>query len=195
MYAQYWNTWKYLLLTDLHVFKGVIVDKLINLCIWVVTNIGIFTYVLPAFGLQQDYGPFLFAGLCASAGLFEVFPSVAALVSDIKGNQVLLYQCTLPIPSSLVLLRVIAYNAIGACMLGLFVLPIGSLILWNQFSLSSINWLQLLLILPLMSLFFGSYTLFIVSRVNNMEKIGNTWMRFVYPLWFMGGFQFSWYSL
>src|SRR5438552_2983174 len=100
---------KYLLATDAHLFKKLIKDKLINLCIWVASSALIATYVLPFFGMSHNYGAFLLVGLCASAGLFEVFPSVAKLVDDIHGDQIILYQMTLPLPSWLVILRLMIY--------------------------------------------------------------------------------------
>jgi len=191
----YWVPFKYLLATDLHLFKKLIKDKLINLCIWVSSSALIATYVLPFFGMSNNYGSFLLVGLCASAGLFEVFPSVAKLVDDMQGDQVILYQVTLPLPSWLVILRLMIYNAFSAFILGLCVLPLGKLLLWNNFDLANFSFFKFLLIFSLGSAFYGSYTIFIATRVPGMTQIGNVWMRFVYPLWFLGGYQFSWQAL
>lgn len=195
MKLSYWIPFKYLLATDLHLFKKLIKDKLINLCIWVASSSLIATYVLPFFGMSNNYGAFLLVGLCASAGLFEVFPSVAKLVDDIKGDQIILYQTTLPLPSSLVILRLMIYNAFSAWVLGLCVLPLGKLLLWNNFDLTQLSPFKFLLMFSLASAFYGSYTICIATRVADMTKIGNVWMRFVYPFWFLGGYQFSWQSL
>ncbi len=36
------------------------------------------------------------------------------------------------------------------------------------------------------------FALMVGSFVKNMSTIGSVWMRFIYPIWFLGGFQFSW---
>src|SRR5438105_14494818 len=109
--VSYWIPFRALLAMDFYLFKKSIKDKLINLSIWVAASALIATYVLPFFGMTIDYGLFLLVGLCASAGLFEVFPSAAKLVDDIKGDQVILYHMTLPLPSALVVARLMIINA------------------------------------------------------------------------------------
>lgn len=194
-FSSYKTPFFYLLATDLHIFKKVIRDKFINLLIWVSSSALVAAYILPYFGMNEQYGAFLLVGLCASAGLFEVFPSVARLINDITGDQILLYHFTLPLPSWLVILRLMIYNALSAAVLSVCVLPLGKLLLWNHFHLASLSLYKFLLIFFASSLFYGSYTIFITTRVADMTQIGNVWMRFVYPLWFLGGYQFSWQSL
>lgn len=145
--------------------------------------------------MSANYGLFLLVGLCASAGLFEVFPSAAKLVDDIKGDQVILYHMTLPLPSALIILRLMIMNALSAFILGLSVLPLGKLLLGSHFDISHMHVVKFCIMFILASAFYGSYTIFIATRVPDMTKIGNVWMRFVYPLWFLGGYQFSWQSL
>lgn len=191
----YWVPFRALLAMDFYLFKKLIKDKVINLFIWVTSTVFVTAYIMPFFGLSLNYGLFLLAGLCASSGLFEVFPSVAKLVDDMKGDQVILYHMTLPLPSSLVIVRLMVANAFNACALGLCVLPLGKLLLWDRFDMSNFSLVKFLIIFMLASCFYGSYTIFIATRVPDMTKIGNVWMRFVYPLWFFGGYQFSWAAL
>ncbi len=188
----YWETFKQLLLTELSVFSELFFDKLVDLFIWVALTSVIFGYVMPAFGLAADYGVFQLAGMVASAGLFEVFPSVMALVGDIEGEQVIGYHLSLPVPSWVVLLKTAASYAIQCMVLCLSVLPMGKLVLWNQFDMSGISYGKLVLVCALGSMFYGIFTLWITSMTANVAKVGNVWMRFIFPLWFMGGFQFSW---
>ena len=186
------KTFKELLKTDLYILKGTIVDQVINLMIWTCANLLVTGYLMPAFGLSVAYGPFILAGFCASAGLFGVFPSVAGMVSDFEGDQIITYYLTLPLPSWMVFLRLIFYYTLNFGMLGILVLPIGQLIIWQQFSLLQVSFIKFAIIFVIIHLFYGAFTLWIASRVPNMTKIGNVWMRFVFPLWFLGGFQFSW---
>jgi ABC-2 type transport system permease protein len=150
---------------------------------------------MPAFGIATSYSSFMLAGLCASAGLFGIFPSVAAIASDLEGDQVITYYLTLPIPSWMIFLRLILYYAINCGILAISVLPIGQLLIWNQFNILDINVGKFIIIFTLTQLFYGAFTLWIASRVRDMTKMGNVWMRFVFPLWFLGGFQFSWQVL
>jgi ABC-type multidrug transport system permease subunit len=117
------------------------------------------------------------------------------LVTDFEGDRIISYYLTLPIPSWLVFLRSIIYYAINATALGIFVLPIGKLLLGSKFDSSALSISKFLLIFLITNIFYGSFTLWITSRVPNSLKIGNVWMRLVYPLWAFGGFQFSWQVL
>ncbi len=184
-----------LLLTDLTILKQVIWDKLINLCIWVSSIALVFTYLMPLLGLGGTFSSFMLAGLCASAGLFDVFPSAVNFVSDLEGDQIISFYCTLPIPTWLVLMRSIIYYSINSAILMACVLPIGKILMWYHFDMSTIQFGKFAIMFVLTSLFYGAFTLMVASRVRKMEKIGNIWMRMVYPLWYVGCFQFSWYVL
>jgi len=186
------HVFKQLLRTDLYILKGTVADQIFNLAIWMSTQVAVNTYLMPAFGITPDYGSFILAGLCASAGLFGVFPSVATLISDFQGDQMISYYLTLPMPSWMVFLRLIFYYALNFGMLGIMVLPLGQLLVWDQFNILQVHPVKFFIMFVLTHLFYGAFTLWIASRVCDMTKIGNVWMRFVYPIWFLGGFQFSW---
>jgi len=188
----YWLVFKNLLAEELVIFRETFSDKIINLGIWVSITAGIFGYIMPEFGLSADYGSFQLAGLIASAGLFEIFPSVMTLLSDIDGDRIISYQLTLPVPSWLILMKKIVYYAINALSLAICVTPIGKIVLWNQFDLTKIRIIPFILMLIVTSIFYGTFTLWLTARAKNMATIGNVWMRFLFPMWFLGGFQFSW---
>lgn len=187
----FWN----LLLADLLIFKQIFWDKLINLLIWVFCILVVMGYIMPSFGLSSNYGSFILAGMLASAGFFEVYPSVVGLISDFEGDQVISYYLTLPIKPSLILVKSMSYFAISAATMSLFILPFGKIILWNNFSLSQISIPRLILIFVLFNVFYGTLTLWVACKIENMTKLGNVWMRFIFPMWFFGGFQFSWQVL
>ena len=44
-------------------------------------------------------------------------------------------------------------------------------------------------------MFFGVFTVAVTAYVGALSKMENVWSRFIFPLWFMGGFQFSWASI
>jgi ABC-2 type transport system permease protein len=191
----YFNVFKNLLKIDLQSLREAFLDKVINLSIWVTCTIIIMGYIMPLLGLNPDYGVFQLGGLVGSAGLFEVFPSVMNLVVDYEGDRLISYQLTLPVPSWLIFIKIICNYAINAIVLGIIVVPLGKLILWNQFDLTKISIIPFFLVLIITGIFFGVFTLFISSLVKNMATIENVWMRVLFPLWFFGGFQFSWYVL
>lgn len=191
----YAHVFKELLFTDLRAFKNVIKDKLIDLFIWISTVTAVTSYLMPLFGLEVEFGPFTLVGLAASAGLFELFPAVMNMISDFENDQVIAYYMTLPIASWLVFMRAIVYYAISSAALGTLVLPVGNLFLRNPIALTEIHIIKFITIFLLMNMFYGAFTLFIASYVKNMLRVGSVWMRIVYPLWFLGGFQFSWYAL
>lgn len=181
--------------TDLIIFRQTILDKCINLCIWAACTGAVFTFLLPAFGLEASYGSFMIAGFIATAGLFEVFPSVMQLVSDFENDRVISFYATLPMPTFLVFIRFFFYYSFNAMTMCAFVVPLCKLLFWSSLDLSKISVLKFLIAFLLVNLFYGAYTVWIASRVTTTQKISNVWMRFVFPLWFLGAYQFPWFGL
>ncbi|MFH1643868.1 MAG: hypothetical protein ABIA74_01710, partial [bacterium] len=72
------------------------------------------------------------------------------------------------------------------------ILPLSKLLMWNQIDLMQVNWPKLFLIYIVMSFFIGFFSLFVVSFIKGMKNIGIVTMRILFPLWFLGGSQFSW---
>ncbi len=186
---------KELIYSDLMVFKQVFFDKFIDLTIWVVLTIVVMGYIMPYFGLSADFGTFQLAGVLASAGLFELYANAVDLVSDFEGDRVINYSLTLPIPSWLAIISKAAYYFIVYFLLSLLMFPIGKLVLWKQMDLAQIFYAQLLLSLIFSSVFYACFVLWASSIISSMNKLGSVWARFIFPMWFMGGFQFSWMAL
>jgi len=191
----YLNTCKELVLADLVVFKQSLFDKVIDMAIWVVLTIFVTGYIMPYFGLAQDFGPFQLGGVIAATGLFELYTNVFELTADLQGDRVINYGLTLPIPSWMALMSKSAYYAITYFILALIMLPLGKLCLWNQLSLSNIAYGKLLLVLVLQSIFYACCVLWTSTLIANLSRLGTIWARFIFPMWFMGGFQFSWMAL
>lgn len=187
----YLSTIGYLLQTDFKIFKRTISDKLIDLFIWIITMVLVTAYLMPAFGLEKSYSGFMIASLIGSAGLFEFYASVTNLVSDFEGNNITSFYITLPIPSWLIFIKNIIFYACNTAIISILVLPICKIISWHYLDLSQFNLLKFLLIFLLTNIFYATFTLWTASKVMGIEKIGSVWMRFVYPLWFLGGFQYS----
>lgn len=73
--------------------------------------------------------------------------------------------------------------------------PIGKLTLWNQFDLSQIDYGKFALCILFQNIFYACFALWASSIIANMNKLGSVWARYIFPMWFMGGFQFSWIAL
>jgi ABC-2 type transport system permease protein len=192
--VSYIKTIGYLLQTDFKILSRSITNKLIDLFIWIISTTWITVYLLPAFGLNPTYGNFLIASIIATAGLFELFASVTNLISDFTGDNITAFYLTLPIPSWYVFLRLIIFYTLNGCLQGLLVIPVCKLTAWS-FPLAEIHIFKFFLIFIFGNLFYATFTLWTTSQISNIENIGSVYMRFVYPIWIFGGYQYSWNTL
>ncbi len=191
----YLHVCKELIRADLAVFKQTFFNKLIDISIWVVLTIIVTGYVMPFFGLTHDFGVFQLCGIIAAAGLFELYTSAIELVSDFEGDRIINYNLTLPIPSWMAIISKAAYYFIIYVTLTLLMFPLGKICLWNQLDLTQINYFKFLVIVIFQCIFYACFVLWAASIIANMSKLGSIWSRFIFPMWFMGGFQFSWLAL
>lgn len=186
---------KELIRTDLFIFKNDLFGRSIDLIIWVSLQLGIVTYVMPYFGLSSTFGTFQFGGILAATALFELYGNVVNIISDFQGNRVIDYQLTLPVSSRAVLIsRMISY-ALSYIIITLIMLPVGKLLLWYQFDLTQVSWFKLILAILAQGMFYASFVFFPASLVLNLSQMRTVWSRFIFPMWFLGGFQFSWKAL
>lgn len=184
-----------LIRTDLLIFKNDLRSRCIDLVIWVSLQLGIITYVMPYFGLSQGFGTFQFGSVLAATALFELYGNVVNIISDFQSNRIIDYQLTLPVSSRAVLVsRMIAY-AISYITITVIMLPVGKMLLWYQFDLTHVSWLKLALAITAQGLFYASFVFFPASLVLNLSQMRTVWSRFIFPMWFLGGFQFSWKAL
>ncbi len=180
---------------EMTVFKQGFLDKLINLAIWVIMSLIVTAYVMPLFGLNANFGMFQYAAMIGAGGLFTMYTSVVEFISDLEGERIINFYLTLPIPSWFVLLCKAIYYFIIYFIFTLLILPMGKLALWNQFDLTTIQYGKLLIILLVQNIFYAGFVLWAASKIPNIMQMENIWMRYIFPMWFMGGFQFSWLSL
>jgi ABC-type polysaccharide/polyol phosphate export permease len=184
-----------LIRTDLVVFKDLFFDKFIDLSIWMVLMLFVNGYIMQFFGLASNFGAFQLAGVIASSGLFELYGNVIELVSDFEGERIINYNATLPIPSWLAVLCKSAYYFIIYMIFAITMLPICIACIWKQIDITQIAYGKLLLALIAQSAFYAGFVIWTASLVANMAKLGNIWSRFIFPMWILGGFQFSWLAL
>jgi hypothetical protein len=169
-------------------------DKVIDLSIWMALTLFVMNYIMPFFGLPH-FGPFQFGGIIAACGLFELYGSVTDLVSDFEGDRIINYTMTLPAPSLLILLsKVIAFSIIYL-LLTIAMIPVGKICLWHELDMRSIEYGKLTIMLFVQNIFYACFVIWVASIVSSISKLGSVWARFIFPMWFMGGFHFSWLAL
>ncbi len=184
----------YLIRADLVVFRYFVVDGMIDTIVTTVLLVGIMTYIMPLLGTTREYGPFVGLGAIASTCIFNMYGIVTILVSDIRGDQIILYRLSLPVPPALIFVArafvsavKVAVNAVVA-----FIIAIGLLVMGGRFSAEYFSIGKFVLFSFFMFIFIGFFVVFMGSFVKNLDRIGVVWTRMIYPLWFLGGAQFSW---
>ena len=194
-YLRYMHVCKELIRADFMVFKQMLKDRCINLTIWMILTITVMGYILPYFGLPKTFGVFQLGGLLAAIGLFEMHNNIITMVSDFDGDRIIDYHLTLPIPSWLAILSKGIYFFLVFTFLTIIMIPVGKVLVWQQLDLAQIGYAKLLLILVVQNIFYAFSALWIAGSLKTIHKVGNVWMRIIFPMFFMGGFQFSWVAL
>jgi ABC-2 type transport system permease protein len=191
----YLPTLGHLLHADFLTFKHVFTDKIIDFFIYSSLTVLVMSHFISGVGTSANFGLFTAATGVAVSGMFEIFPRVMTLLSDLVGNKVISYDVTLPIPSWMAIARIGLSDGLRNLLVGSLSLPFGLLFVWNQFNVHQFSPLWFMLLLVLNSLFFGFFGLLLASLVKNMSKVGSMWMRVIFPLWTLGGFQFTWFTM
>ena len=185
-----------LLKTDFFIFKQNCIDDIIDTCVWVTFCTIVAAYVLPSLGMQVSYGAFFLIGCIGSSSIFLIFGDTSQVVADLHGERTITYPLTLPIPGWLLFVQKAVTYSLQAAIISAIIIPLGKLILMERFNLSLINPFRFIIIYLSLHVFCaGFFTLFFVSMTEKMSRILNIWTRVLFPLWFMGGSQFSWQTL
>ncbi len=180
---------------DLVVFLPSFWDRLINAVIWVLLTIVVFQYIFPTMGLSAEYGAFMACANAISWGFFEVMENVSRFVADLDGEKSITYDLTLPLPQWMVFCRLALASALQAMFISVFILPLSIVVLWNNFPLGGLSVAKVCLIFLVSNLFYGFFSLWMSSIVPNLRSINNIWSRVIFPLWWLGGYQFSWATM
>ena len=184
-----------LVATNLIIARQHILDQVVNLYIWTCCTLVIMGYIMQSFGLASNYGCFQFASIVGAVGLFEIYNAAARNIMDIDGDRTISYYLTLPARSAVVLLSMACSYALVGMLLTLLVLPLGKLIFYNQLSLTQISWFKFVVIAGLANIFFGIFSIAVTAHIGTITKMRNIWSRFIWPLWFLGCYQFSWAAI
>ena len=184
-----------ILYRDARVFQQHIISRFIDACIWAGIVLYVSQYIMPKFGIAQNFGLFIMVGNVVAWGMFEVATNISILLADIKNNQSTSYYLSLPVPHSWTFFRIGLMDAYKSFISTLPMIPLGKLILDDHFILSNIAIGKFITYYILSHVFFGFFGLFIASLTTNLHYITTIKLRVIFPMWFIGGYQFSWYML
>lgn len=184
-----------LVATNFYIARQELVGQAVNLYIWAFCSLVVMGYVMQQFGLVADYGCFQLATVIGTIGLFQVYGNSFRCIVDFEGDRHIGYLLTLPVCPSIVFCSMICSYSLFGILLSVLMLPFGKLLLFNSFSLATISWVKFAIILVLANIFYGVFTIAITAHVGQMSKMENVWSRFIFPMWFLGGYSFSWVSI
>lgn len=194
-FAQCQAFWQ-LLIRSFKVCSPNLKDKIINNIVWSLLNIIIFAYVMPQIGLDRNIGSFMVATMPISCAFFVGINSIYTLLADVSSDgSNLRYELTLPVPQWLIFVKYAIEITYQALITSFFILPCGALLLYHDFSWLHFSIIKFHFLLIIASLFFGFFGLWITSITKDYADLDNMWIRIIFPMWFLGGFQFSWQTL
>ncbi len=185
-----------LLKTDIFKFvRYSFVDDVINKMTWVFCSVVIATYVWPQIGMSASFGLFMGIGSIISSIFWDCWGVSVQFIADLEGNNTTQYYLSLPIPARWFFLKQAIFYAVRALIPALCVIPLLKIIFWKTLVFSHIALIPFVILMISASFFGAALSLFITSRVKDMHSIDNISIRFLFPLWFFGGSQFSWYTM
>jgi hypothetical protein len=176
------------------IFKKQILQECINFGIWGTISTFVTGTLLGNTG-GTTFATFQFAGVISNVGLWVSFHEIVSFITDLENKKRLFYDLSLPIPSSHIFFAKAIFYMIRFTILTGLMMIIFKLILWNIISFKAISIPKLLVITLFTNLFYGSWIIFISSVIKKSKNLSNLFGRIQFPLWFMGGFQFSWITL
>jgi ABC-2 type transport system permease protein len=185
----------WLLWQELRVFFQHFFANLVDALLLPLSEAAVAGYILPLMGIAVSFGSFILVGITVSMCLFHCVNKAQALVADIEITNSISYQLSLPIQPWLLFMKIGISFAITSACLNFLTIPIGKIVLGNLFDLTNLSIVKTFLIFITLNIFFGFYGLFIASLVKKTSNFSHVWMRFVLPLWMLGGYQYSWYTL
>ncbi len=195
-FNQSFNTFIYLLQRSIIVYKPHFFDKTINALIWTVLNTIVVSFIMPTVGLH-DFGPFSLISVAASNSFFVATNQISGFVTEIEDKSSnLTYELTLPIQQTYIFIKYALEYAYQGFITSILVLPIGLILLHKEFDFTYLYLVKFHCILAMISIFSGFFSLWMSSFISDIfHGLENIWIRIVFPLWFLGGFQFYWKGL
>ncbi|MBV8661409.1 MAG: ABC transporter permease [Candidatus Dependentiae bacterium] len=191
-----YQTFYALLSKDITIYNKRWINRSIDALVWAGSSLLIAHRIMPLFGITDPaYGTFNLIGNLAIWGLFEMLTSIGMFLGDLQGEKTIGYYVSLPLPSSMLFIEQAFASAYRSIASSILILPLGKLILGNNLILSNINWPCFIFALLMINIFYGFFTLLIASYIPDLSALTMVRSRIMFPLWFLGGFQFPWKML
>lgn len=193
---QTYKTFYALLCKDIAVYNKRWLYRSIDAFVWAGSSLIIAHHIMPLFGITDPaYGTFNLIGNLAIWGLFEMLTSISMFLGDLQGDKTISYYLTLPLPSSMLFTEQAFASAYRSMASSILILPLGKLILGNALILSNIHWPCFIIAFFMINIFYGFFTMLIASYIPDLPALTMVRSRIMFPLWFLGGFQFPWKML
>ena len=179
---------------NLLIFRKKITNESIKFAIW--GSISTFvTGTLLGDTLSTEFATFQFCGVISNVGLWVSFHEIVEFINSIENKKRLFYDLSVPLPSIYFFLAKIIFYIIRFSILTSIMMIVLKLILYNVISFQALSISKFIIISLITNLFYGSWIIFISSIIKKSRNLSNLFCRIQFPLWFMGGFQFSWITL
>ena len=176
--------------TEIYLYSKDFFSDLIDTTIWFTSIILVVSYVYPALGMTKSFGPFYAIGMFATLSFFEIFSTISNYLSDLEGQRTITYHLTLPLPASLVLIKMALIHAFRKAVSGIIILPLCKIALLDRISLLDIQPIKFLLIYISSHIFMGMFAMFMASFVPKMSKVRQVFIRTLLPLWMFSGVEY-----
>ncbi len=176
---------------DLLIFSAQFKDRGINGIAWITMSTWVMHVIMPEMGLAH-MGAFMAIANVSSSGFWEVGENVSKFAADLEGERAISYYLTLPISQNMIFIKMAFTNAIQALIIACAVLPFAVASAWPAFDGSSIVWWKAIVFFIVMHLFYGFFSLYLSSRVHSMDKLSNLYLRYMFPIYYFGSYNFTW---
>lgn len=172
-------------------------DKIINHLVWTTLNLIVFSYIMPSLGLAANYGAFIALSMPVSSAFFGAINCMYGFLYDVtnEGSN-LRYELTLPIPQWATFAKHGVEIALQTFFATSILFPICFIMVYGQIPFSPLAILKFYIALFATSCFSGAFALCIVALTTDiLQGLDNIWQRVIFPMWFLGCFQFAWHDL
>ena len=185
---------KELLMRDFFIFKKVYLHKMRIALSRIALLIFVAKMFLPSMGLH-NYAPFILMSSAIGYGFFIAAFNAIDLVDDITDNQAILYELTLPVAQWMIFAKYAISTTLQALVISLSIIPCGLLVIGTMEPFAQFSLIKFITIFICASLFYGSFMLIFTSCIRTMLQVENIWLRLIFPMWYLGCFQFPWQTL
>ena len=189
------KTFLYLVIKEVIVFLKTYKSKFVDLVIIISTNIIVFTFIMPSFGLSTNFGASIAIGVISALALFEAIPRTTTLLTDIVGPRKISYIITLPIPSSLAIASLGVSWAANGFLYTVLVLPLVKLFMLSKLNLVSFSLIKFFIAFVSSHLMFGFFSLWLTTLLKDMKYVSFIWARVVNPMFMLGGYFYTWKAI